>query len=452
MPKVFYRSCFTILLFALTFLPFSANSQVLKGTVLDDETRKPIAGVNVYIARLAKGTTTSINGQFQFAEPLQLKADDPVLFSHLGYETVRCSYADLRANNFLVLLRSKAQQLQEVVVLANRTLKPLLGYRKLGSLSEGLYAFASVQVDDTIYVAGGSNALGENQALKALELYGMDFMKYLKADFSWPNYSKQIHVYSTKSNTWNVLSTKLSPRAYHCMHYHNGKLYVLGGKRLSTSRKLEYLDEQIEVYNLAEKTLLIDAANPHRAVSFASFVYNDNLIVMGGSTHLNAKGDKVCSSKAFMLNLNNGFWYQLPDMPIAKETKGVVVDNTIYLIGGFSHKPLATIESYNIQTGDWTVEGSLITEVERPGLALRDSIIYIYEGKSVQLLNLKTRAIREYAIDLGLKCCELFWDDNTLLIVGGYEEDTGSIIPSAQVFAIDLDEFANTQLISEKVL
>jgi N-acetylneuraminic acid mutarotase len=452
MPKVFYRSCFTILLFALTYLPFSASSQVLKGIVLDLETRKPISGVNVYITRLAKGTTTSLNGQFHFAEPLQLNADDPVSFSHIGYETFRYSYADLRANNFRVLLRPKAQQLQEVVVLANRKLKPQLGYRKVSSLCEGLYAFASVQVDDKIYVAGGSSALKENQALKALELYGVDFMKYLKADFSIPSYSHQLQVYSTKSNTWNVLSSKLSPRAYHSMHYHNGKLYMLGGKRLSTSRRLEYLDEHVEVYDLASDSLLVDRTNPHRAVNFATFVYSGNLIVMGGSTHLDAKGEKVCSSKAYMLNLSDGFWYQLPGMPTAKETKGVVVDNTIYLIGGFSHKPLATIESYNIQTGEWTVEGSLITEVERPGLALHGDVIYIYEGKTVQLFNLKTRAIREYAIDLGLTYCELFWAGNTLLVIGGYEEDTGSTIPSDGVFAIDLEEFASTQIIGEKVL
>ncbi|MDX9846248.1 MAG: carboxypeptidase-like regulatory domain-containing protein [Tenuifilaceae bacterium] len=452
MAKVFQRVGFTILFFVLVLFPLSVGSQVLKGVVLDMETRKPIPGVNVYISSLGKGTTTSINGEYHFAEPLRLNASDSLSFSHLGYETVSFSVADLSASSPLVLLRPKAQQLQEVVVLSNRILKPQLQYQKLSPLSEGLYAFASVQVDSNIYVVGGSNTLEENQALKALELYGVDFMKHLKADFSWTSYSSQLHVYHTTANSWATLSAKFKPRAYHSMHYHNGKLYVLGGKRLSTNRRLEYLDEHIEVYNLAEETLLIDTANPHRAVSFASFVYGDNLIVMGGSTHLNIKGDKVCSSKAFMLSLGDGLWYQLPDMSTAKETKGLLVDKTIYLIGGFSYKPLATIESYNIQTGVWSVEGSLITEVERPGLAMHNNTIYIYEGKSVQLLNLKTREIKEYTIDLGLNYCELFWVDNTLLIIGGYEEDIDSTIPSEGVFAIDLDEFANTQIISEKVL
>lgn len=451
MAKVIQRVGFTILFFLLVFFPLSTSSQVLKGIVLDEETQKPISGVNVYISILGKGTTTSINGEFHFAEPLGLNASDSLSFSHLGYETVIFSIVDLSASNHLVLLRPKAQQLQEVVVLSNKILKPQLQYRKLSPLSEGLYAFASVQVDSKIYVVGGSNTFEENQALKALELYGMDFLKHLKADFSWPSYSSQMHVYHTTVNSWATMSAKFTPRAFHNIHYYNGKLYMLGGKRLSTNRKLEYLDEHIEVYNLAEETLLIDTANPHRAVNFASFVYNDNLIVMGGSTHLNAKGDKVCSSKAYMLNLSDGFWYQLPDMPTAKETKGVMVDKTIYLIGGFSHKPLATIESYNIQTGEWTVLGSLIAEVERPGLAMRDNTIYIYEGKTVQLLNLKTREIKEYAIDLGLNYCGLFWVDNTLVVIGGYEEDTGSVIPSSQVFAIDLDEFSSTQVTSVKI-
>lgn len=59
----------------------------------------------------------------------------------------------------------------------------------------------------------------------------------------------------------------------------------MGGKRFSTNRKIEYLDETVEIYDIHRDTLLTDPVNPHQAASAAAFVYDDKLIVMGGSTY-----------------------------------------------------------------------------------------------------------------------------------------------------------------------
>ena len=60
----------------------------------------------------------------------------------------------------------------------------------------------------------------------------------------------------------------------------------------STNRKIEYLDETVEIYDIHRDTLLTDPVNPHQAASAAAFVYDDKLIVMGGSTYRVENGCK----------------------------------------------------------------------------------------------------------------------------------------------------------------
>ena len=49
--------------------------------------------------------------------------------------------------------------------------------------------------------------------------------------------------------------------------------------------RLSIFDETVEIYDIHRDTLLTDPVNPHQAASAAAFVYDDKLIVMGGSTY-----------------------------------------------------------------------------------------------------------------------------------------------------------------------
>ncbi len=60
--------------------------------------------------------------------------------------------------------------------------------------------------------------------------------------------------------------------------------------------KREYLDDKIEIVDLKTNSIKVDATNPHQAVDFASLVYKNNLIVMGGSIKQNNLGVKQYST------------------------------------------------------------------------------------------------------------------------------------------------------------
>jgi hypothetical protein len=170
------------------------------------------------------------------------------------------------------------------------------------------------------------------------------------------------------------------------------------------------------------------------------------MIVMGGSTRVKSNGEKEYSNKVHLLNLKTGYWYELDNMPDAKETKGELIGNTIYLIGGFKNKALNEMETYNITTGIWNEVGKLTYKVERPGIAYNDNVIYIFDDGKIQTYNILTKELNVYLIDLALKSSELFYKDNSLYILGGTEYDDYSFSPSADLYSIDLNEFKRTEI------
>ena len=431
-------------LILLSIIPLSFNSllaQDLKGIVLDSITNNPILGVNIHIKDKKAGTSTNKNGEFSLNHIIHDTDNDTLYFSHIGYLAKEISCRDLLSTGNTVLLSKRIQNVDEVKITSSQKRKPQLKYSKLASLKEGLYSFGALMLGSNIYVIGGNSTFQSDEALKAFALYGDDFLKKHKANFSWQNYSENMYTYDIQSDEWATSNTKFRKRAYHNINYYNNKIIVLGGKRLTANRKYELLDETIEIFDIKAETKTVDSTNPHQAINFASVVYESNLIVMGGSTKLKPDGTKLYSKKAHLLNLETGYWYELNEMPAAKEVKGVLVNNKIFLIGGLNTTPLYEIESYNITTGEWQTESHLYFPVERPALTYYDGTIYIYENGTIQTYDIESKNVLSFSVDLYLNYSELFVAKNKLLILGGYFKDEYSTTPSPYLYSIDMMTF-----------
>jgi len=451
------------LMFLFVFCNYISIAQNTRGIVLEEKSEKPLAGVSVFINKTGIGTTTNEKGEFPLRYFSKISDDDTLNFSSIGYLTLKITFSQFNANGNIVLLTQSIQLLEAVTITSDKQLNLQLAYSRLASLKDGVYSFGSVLIGDKIWVIGGDESYNDGKGFKSISFVGPNIK--MNSYFSWENYSDKLHIYNIQTDKWTTSGLKFSKRAYHNINYYNGKIYVLGGKRLSRNRKIEYLEDNIEVYDMIRDTLLIDRTNPHQAANFASFVYNDNLVVMGGSTKLKANEEKEYSDKVHLLNLKTGYWYELNNMPVAKETKGVLINNTIYLVGGFNLKPLSEIETYNLETGEWKVEGQLFKGVERPGLAYNDNIIYIFEEGRIQTYNIVTRELNMYSIDLFQKSSELFYANNKLYIVGGFVEressnttvegsagNETSITPSLELYSIDLNEFLKAVIYNSKIL
>ena len=160
---------------------------------------------------------------------------------------------------------------------------------------------------------------------------------------------------------------------------------------------------------------------------------------------MNGNGAKEYSNKVHSYDINSGFWYELIDLPIAKETNGVLIQDKIYLIGGYNSKPLSTIESFDILTEKWETVGELFNSISCPAITQNNGIIYFFENEKFYTYDTKSKQLKEYLINIPMKGSELYFSNNKLYLIGGYIENYYSKYPSANLFSIDIDEFENTK-------
>ena len=83
--SVMVRSMFLLLMLLLMSAAAQAQHRV-RGRVLDAENQSPLVGVNVVVPGTTVGTTTDIDGNYELVVP---SAEDSLVFSYVGYETVR---------------------------------------------------------------------------------------------------------------------------------------------------------------------------------------------------------------------------------------------------------------------------------------------------------------------------------------------------------------------------
>ena len=252
-------------------------------------------------------------------------------------------------------------------------------------------------------------------------------------------------IYDIKTNQWETSEIKFKKRAYHNLNIYNNTIYVLGGKRVSTNGKFEYLEDKIEVFDINKNTVTIDNTNPHQATNFASFTYNGSIIAISGSIKMSEGGKKTYTNKVHSYDINSGYWYELANMPIAKEVNGVLIKDKIYLIGGTNGKALSTIEIFDLITETWNTEGELLNTSDLPAIANNNDIIYFFENEKINTYDINTKVLKEYLINLPLKGSKLYFCDDKLYIIGGYLENYYSQYPSASLFSIDINEFENTK-------
>ncbi len=206
------------------------------------------------------------------------------------------------------------------------------------------------------------------------------------------------------------------------------------------------LVNKIEVYDLNSKMVEIDKTNPHQSIIFASFNYKNDIIIMVGSVKKKKKEEKIFSDKVHVYDTQKGLWYDLAGMPSPKETGGVLIDDKIYLFGGYNKERLDKLESYDLKTGKWKVEGRLFDKIGVTAIASNGDKVYFYPNGKINIYNVKTRILKQYLIDFFIQSAKMQYFENKLYLLGGFNATKYEISPSSQVYSIDLDEIENSRL------
>ena len=387
-----------IFLFLIAIYTLSLKSQT-KGSVIDGKDNYPLSGVNIYMQRDSVGIgITDETGYFNVANIEKFAGNDTIVFSYIGYLSLKLSLKDLQYLGYRVLMYAHSQQLPEVSINGVRG-RIFLDCEPLRDLPEAVCSSGSFVQDGKIYVISG------------------DEITPTASGFL----SKKMFIYDIATDTWTESLRKFTQRTGHRAHYYRGKVFVVGGKYNSINHKLEYTVPQIEIYDLDKDTLYVDRVNPHQAVDPATFIYDDCLYMMGGTVQKNK-----FSSKVHMLDLKTGVWYDT-GIIIPKErrdnAKCVLIGHVIYFFGGQGTASKWKVRSYDLQSGEWNDLCDLKKEVSYPGVAANGNLTYIYEDGTLQIYNIKTRMVNVHYFMHGVNKSELFYTDGKLYIVGGYQEN-----------------------------
>jgi hypothetical protein len=133
---------------------FGQERLILRGEVIDGETRKPVPQVNVLIRGQKIGMSTDSTGSFRLALPIGVHY--VVVFSHVAYHKVMRDVFSEEARDIQlqILLQPEPVQLQEVTVLG----------RKPVTLSKAAIERAAYRLDGAEF-----ERLGEPDMEKAME-------------------------------------------------------------------------------------------------------------------------------------------------------------------------------------------------------------------------------------------------------------------------------------------
>lgn len=435
--------------FYCLLITFSVYAQI-GGKVIDGRTTLPLSGVHIYLQKdSTKLGITNENGYFDTLKLSSLKSEDTLVFSHVGYQHVRYTRKDLSTNKFQVNLLEKIQHLEEVTV-SSKKYSYFLECVPLASLPNAVFSFGSFLDDEKIYVVGGDETDVSLFGLKSTSIGPITDIGIIANRYQSPD----LLVYDISEDKWSIHKKVFKSRACHAAHLYKNKIYIIGGKNYSTNRKKDYTNATLEVYDLKKETLLVDPVNPHQAVNFTSFIYDDCLFMIGGAVKQN-----VYSSKIHALHLSTGIWYEIGRIPLEfqREMNGVRIDDTVYLLGGRRNgTPTYRIDTYNLLTEEWKHLSDLGEAVAYPSLAHNGNEIYIFEGKTLQIYDIKTNKVTVYPVpdssvptnnDTGRGALEnsgLFFWKNKLYIVGGRVFENSStrnfFKPSSNVYSINLNQ------------
>jgi len=431
------------------FIFLNINAQSIKGVVIDEVSNEPVVDAYVFFKNTNTGTHTNKKGRFNLKLPGTGKRADTLTISHINYLTKEILNPVFTGRDS-VFLSQKSNVLTEVQLANNKKLKRKLRYKKLAPMPVGIYDFATFIRNGKIYVLGGNTSYLVDAYLKAIQDYPYlnfyELQMKVRENRSLIFYSDKLMVYDIKSDSWKTEDIKLIKRANHAVNLIGDKAYIMGGRRLSDNRLFEMLVDKIEVYDLNKKTVEIDKTNPHQAINFASFNYNNDIIIMGGAVKKNKKEEKIFSDKVHVYDTKKGLWYDLASMPSPKETSGVLINDKIYLFGGYNNERLDNLESYDLKTGKWKIEGKLFDKIGVVAITSNGDEVYFYSNGKLNIYNVNTRILKQYFIDLFIQSAKMQYFENKLYLYGGFNATKLEVSPSSQVYSIDLDEKENSRI------
>jgi hypothetical protein len=105
---------FFLIVYSVTFSQVLAPVQKVSGTIINDNTKFPLANVNIINVNKVRGTTTNEKGYFE----IEVSASDTLHISTLGFQSLKIKVTNdwIKTKSTTIQLTEKAYALDEIII------------------------------------------------------------------------------------------------------------------------------------------------------------------------------------------------------------------------------------------------------------------------------------------------------------------------------------------------
>lgn len=162
---------FLVLFFLISALNYAQSN--IKGKVIDAATKSALPYANIGIQGTTIGTVSDRNGNFTLHLKKNLRPNDTLIFSFLGYKTNLIQISSLLNIENVVEMTPQADQLSEVVLPSKKPKEKIIGRNHIGTGTFwfNFYTADELQDDKLGTEAGMKFNLNGDYRLKSLNFY-----------------------------------------------------------------------------------------------------------------------------------------------------------------------------------------------------------------------------------------------------------------------------------------
>ncbi|MCW3996261.1 MAG: hypothetical protein NWE98_08975 [Candidatus Bathyarchaeota archaeon] len=193
-------------------------------------------------------------------------------------------------------------------------------------------------------------------------------------------------MYDPLTNTWQTKASMPTPRADLCANVVNDRIYLIGGKKYSSVSPF-YTETAInEVYNPVNDTWGTATPLPTGVQGYASTVLNGKIYIMGGSRLSSGSEGTIVTDANQVYNPQTGNWSIGAKMSstvsygAAAATEGFMVPKRIYCTGGFSWELTGQTQVYFPENNTWAPADPMPTPRIYLGFAIVNDVLYAIGG------------------------------------------------------------------------
>jgi N-acetylneuraminic acid mutarotase len=259
------------------------------------------------------------------------------------------------------------------------------------------------------------------------------------------NGSKSLAVveeYDPATNRWTIKRVMPQPRVCFCACALDGKIYAIGG--LTTLGSDQIVKSTVYVYDAISDSWSIGVPLPIELTLLAACVVEGKIYVVGG-TRLSASGPHPT---AYEFDPSTDQWTEKKSMPTPRSGHGAcVIDGKIFTFGGVgSMVAFDDVEIYDPSTDSWEQKQPMAMNRFYFGTSVVEGKIYIMGGCNLQMtpfdyndeydLNADTWLSREPMPTkrYGLSSCAV---NGQIFVIGGSDvipEDSGPALSVVEAF------------------